>query len=131
MILLHMFSAVETGLVRVPLWDEATNRDQTLTNQKFLREYVVNLLSNAFKNLTRNQVMAFVVGLFETQKEDLFKANLRDFLVQLKEFKGDNEELYLEEKEAAIAAQIEAESKRVMSIPGLLPQNELPDDMND
>jgi len=72
-----------------------------------------------------------VTGLFETQKENLFKTNLRDFLVQLKEFAGDNEDLYLEEKEATLAAQREMESKRVMSIPGLLPQSEIPDEMND
>jgi exportin-1 len=61
----------------------------------------------------------------------LFKNRLRDFLISLKEFSsGDNEELFLEEKEAAAIAAREAELKRVSAIPGLLPLA-LPDDMND
>lgn len=52
-------------------------------------------------------------------------------MTALQEFSGDNEDLYLEEKEAALAAAKEAENKRVMAIPGLIPPNEQPDDMND
>ena len=60
-----------------------------------------------------------------------FKVHLRDFLIQLKEF-SDADELYIEEKEAAMAAAKAAEQKRMASVPGLLPQSDVPhDDMND
>ncbi len=73
-----------------------------------------------------------MIGLFDPNKDlAAFKVHLRDFLVQLKEFTGDNEELYLEEKEAASAAAQAAEQKRAASIPGLLPQIQVLDDMND
>lgn len=76
--------------------------------------------------------MNFVVGLFDPTKDlAAFKIHLRDFLVQLKEFAGENDELFLEEKEATLAAEKAAEKQRLASVPGLLPQNEIPDDMND
>ena len=48
----------------------------------------------------------FVRALF-TYHDNLpkFKSELRDFLVQLKEFAGDNTDLYLEEKEAELERQ--------------------------
>jgi exportin-1 len=49
----------------------------------------------------------------------------------LQEFSGDNDDLYLEEKEAALVAAREAENKRQQAVPGLIPQNQLPDEMND
>jgi hypothetical protein len=102
------------------------------------------------------QITTFVMGLFSFNKDLVaFKNHLRDFLVQLKvranllivdvcwctltcwcfqEFSsGNNEDLYLEEKEAALQAALEQERKKAMSIPGLLPQAQHPEwnDMND
>lgn len=51
-ILQTLFHAVESNAVTIPLWDTAAVQDPTMTNQKFLREYVMNLLSSAFPNLT-------------------------------------------------------------------------------
>jgi len=94
-----------------------------------MREYATNLLSGAFKNLSSNQVRAFVTGLFDLNKDLVaFKNHLRDFLVQLKEFSGDNDDLYLEEKEATAAAAKAEATKRAQAIPGLLPPSEQPDD---
>eukprot|EP01114_Cavostelium_apophysatum_P018509 TRINITY_DN573_c0_g1_i3.p1 TRINITY_DN573_c0_g1~~TRINITY_DN573_c0_g1_i3.p1 ORF type:complete len:800 (-),score=222.53 TRINITY_DN573_c0_g1_i3:116-2515(-) len=131
-ILLQCFHTVEQGRINVPLWDPATVQDPSMTNQKFMREYVVNLLAGAFKNLTPNQIRSYVLGLFELSSDlPAFKKHLRDFLVQLKEFSGDNEELYLEEKEAAMAAARLAEKKRAESVPGLIAPSQMPDDMGD
>jgi exportin-1 len=131
-ILMQMFTTVERGGVNAPLWDPQVIQDQSMTNQRFIREYVTNLLGSAFTNLTAPQIRHFVVGVFDPNKDlAAFKNHLRDFLVQLKEFSGDNEELYLEEKEAALAAARDAATKRALAIPGLLPPNEQPDDMND
>ena len=47
------------------------------------------------------QVSLFVMSLGEYHADiNRFKLALRDFLIQLKEFSGDNTELFLEEKEA-------------------------------
>jgi len=128
-ILLQCFNAVESGAIMIPLWDTNVVQDPTMSNAKFMPEFVTNLLASAFPNLTSNQVRSYVMGLFELNKDPAaFKIHLRDFLVQLKEFSGDNEDLYLEEKEAALSAAREAEAKRAKSIPGLVPPNQQPDD---
>lgn len=49
-----------------------------------------------------------------------FKVNLRDFLIQLKEFSGDNAELYAEDREEAQKAANAAERERASKIGGLL-----------
>lgn len=56
-----------------------------------------------------------------------FKLALRDFLVQLKEFSGDNADLYLEEKEAEAQQKAEAEREAAMRIPGMLKPSQLED----
>jgi exportin-1 len=56
-----------------------------------------------------------------------FKSALRDFLIQLKEFSGDNAELYLEEKEDEAKRKAEAERESAMRIPGMLKPDQLED----
>jgi hypothetical protein len=50
------------------------------------------------------QIQAFVNGLFTLHADQTrFKINVRDFLIELKEFAGqDNAELYMEEREASL-----------------------------
>eukprot|EP01097_Dermamoeba_algensis_P003969 TRINITY_DN2669_c0_g1_i3.p1 TRINITY_DN2669_c0_g1~~TRINITY_DN2669_c0_g1_i3.p1 ORF type:complete len:223 (-),score=45.10 TRINITY_DN2669_c0_g1_i3:101-676(-) len=129
----QMLSAVESGQVKVPLWDPNVVNTPGMTNQIFLREYIVNLLSTSFKNLSPNQVQLFVVGLFQLNRDiNTFKAHLRDFLVQLKEFSaGDNTDLFLEEKEAALKQAKEEQLMKAMAIPGMVAPNERADDMTE
>lgn len=56
-----------------------------------------------------------------------FKLALRDFLIQLKEFSGDNAELFLEEKEAEQQQKALAEHDAAMRIPGMLKPSQLED----
>lgn len=50
-----------------------------------------------------------------------FKLALRDFLIQLKEFSGDNAELFLEEKEI----KLQTEREQAMRIPGMLKPSQI------
>lgn len=59
---------------------------------------------------------------------DRFKLALRDFLIQLKEFSGDNAELYAEEKEQQERDAKAAERERLSKVGGLLKPAELDDD---
>jgi len=92
-----MFGLVESGAITAPLWDQQTV--QASSNQQFLRDFVVRLLSNAFPNLapyditfyvafadvSSQYVQSFVMGLFDQGKDPAaFKTHLRDFLVQMK-----------------------------------------------
>jgi exportin-1 len=56
-----------------------------------------------------------------------FKLALRDFLIQLKEFSGDNAELYLEEKEAEAQRKAQEEREAAMRIPGMLKPSQIED----
>lgn len=100
------------------------------SNRDFLSNYIANILQTAFTNLVPMQIKAFIDGLFtHNHNIDRFKLNLRDFLIQLKEFQGaDNNELFTEdrEKEAADRAAAERESKS--KVGGLLKPSELEDD---
>jgi exportin-1 len=77
----------------------------------------------------RTQVKIFVDGLF-TLNNDLpkFKLNLRDFLIQLKEFSaGDNTELFAEDREIAAEEARRAEREKAMKVGGLMKPSEMDD----
>lgn len=54
-----------------------------------------------------------------------FKLEVRDFLIQLKEFAGENTELYLEEKEAEIERKRKEERENALRIPGMIKPSDL------
>lgn len=73
-------------------------------------------------------MQAFVTGLGEYHSDiNRFKLALRDFLIQLKEFSGDNTELFLEEKEEETKRRAEEERQAAMRIPGMLKPSQLED----
>lgn len=77
--------------------------------------------------LYSGQVKVFVHAMFEfNNNAPKFKLEVRDFLIQLKEFAGENAELYLEEKESELEAQRKAEMAKALSIPGMVKPSELP-----
>lgn len=74
------------------------------------------------------QVQLFVNNLSEYHNDiNRFKSSLRDFLIQLKEFSGDNAELFLEEKEAEVQRKAEEERQAAMRIPGMLKPSQIED----
>ncbi|XP_038215135.1 exportin-1 [Zerene cesonia] len=125
-ILAHIFTLVETGRVTVPL-------GRTPDNVLYIQEYVANLLKTAFPHLTDNQVKITVQGLFNLDQDiPAFKDHLRDFLVQIREYTGeDDSDLYLEERLFALR-QAQEEKRRVqLSVPGIINPHELPEEMQD
>lgn len=57
-----------------------------------------------------------------------FKSAVRDFLIQLKEFSAsNNEELYLEEKEAEQQRKADDEREKAANIPGMLKPSQIED----
>ncbi|KAK3372842.1 CRM1 C terminal-domain-containing protein [Lasiosphaeria ovina] len=95
-------------------------------NREFLGEFVGTLLKNAFSNLTSGQITTFVEGLFTLNTHyEKFRLSLRDFLISLREFAGDNAELYLVEKEQQERDAKAAEHERRSKVSGLLKPSEL------
>ncbi|RHY29186.1 hypothetical protein DYB32_005361 [Aphanomyces invadans] len=83
------------------------------------------------------QVRAFVVGCFDMTKDlPAFKKHLRDFLVNIKEFAGeDNADLFLEENLAMSQERLHQDTIARLAVPGLVNLYERPDgnadDMSD
>uniref|UniRef100_A0A7M4F858 Exportin-1 n=1 Tax=Crocodylus porosus TaxID=8502 RepID=A0A7M4F858_CROPO len=127
-ILAYMFNLVEEGKISTPL-----NPGNPVNNQMFIQEYVANLLKSAFPHLQDAQVKLFVTGLFSLNQDiPAFKEHLRDFLVQIKEFAGeDTSDLFLEERETALRQAQEEKHKLQMSVPGILNPHEIPEEMCD
>ncbi|CAG6018008.1 unnamed protein product [Menidia menidia] len=127
-ILAYMFNLVEEGKIT-----SALNPSSPTNNQVFIQEYVANLLKTAFPHLQDAQVKVFVTGLFSLNQDiPAFKEHLRDFLVQIKEFAGeDTSDLFLEEREASLRQAQEEKHKIQMSVPGILNPHEIPEEMCD
>lgn len=125
-ILAYLFYIVEAGCVTVPL---GPIPDNTL----YIQEYVASLLKTAFPHLTDNQIKITVQGLFNlNQNIPAFKDHLRDFLVQIREYTGeDDSDLYLEERETVLRLAQEDKRRLQMSVPGILNPHELPEEMQD
>jgi len=126
-ILAYMFSLVETETIKVPL---GSNNENNVT---YIQGYVANLLKTAFPHLTDNQIKITVTGLFNLDQDiPGFKDHLRDFLVQIREFTGeDDSDLYLEEREAALKTAQEEKRKIQMSVPGIMNPHEIAEEMQD
>ncbi|KAL2919489.1 Karyopherin transporter [Polyrhizophydium stewartii] len=130
MILMQMFALVDSPAISVPLFDPATVPNPHMTNAEYIRNYVADLLASAFPHLQRVQIQQFVMGLFSLNKDpQAFKGHLRDFLITLKEFAGDdNQELFLDEREAAAEDQKKATYEAALKIPGMIKPHDRPDE---
>jgi exportin-1 len=110
-----------------------TNFSTGMDNAHYLKEHVAGLLLDAFPNLTKAQVVSFVLGLFDSSLDlDNFKQHLRDFLIAVKEFASeDNSELFAEETEAGLELSRQEQWQYRASVPGLLKPSELSDQADD
>merc|ERR1712025_1567165 len=131
-ILAYMLSLVETDKITAPLnsTEQAANN---MNNMAYIQTFVANLLKNAFPHLTDNQIKITVTGLLNLDQDiPAFKDHLRDFLVQIREFTGeDDSDLFLEEREEALRTAQEDKRKVQMSVPGILNPHEIAEEMQD
>ena len=129
-LLLHMCHLVQMNQVTVPLFDVAT-APPGQTNSAFLRDHISNILISSFPNLTKAQVKLFVDGMFDLNMDlPTFKAHLRDFLIQLKEFSvEDNSGLFQEEADLERLQRQEDELAQRQAVPGILKPSEIDNDL--
>ncbi|KRT80563.1 hypothetical protein AMK59_8089 [Oryctes borbonicus] len=126
-ILAYIFSLVEANRINCQLGPT------TADNVLFVQEFTATLLRSAFPHLTDNQIKITVQGMFNLNQDiPAFKEHLRDFLVQIREYTGeDDSDLFLEEREKALQV-AQAEKRRVqLSVPGILNPHEVPEEMQD
>ncbi|KAI0809330.1 CRM1 C terminal-domain-containing protein [Xylaria sp. FL0933] len=99
------------------------------SNKEFLADFVARLLRNAFPNLQTVQINAFVECLFTLNNSyEKFRLQVRDFLISLREFAGDNADLFVVEKEQEARDKLTADHERRAKVGGLLKPSEIEDD---
>ncbi|KAF9585367.1 Karyopherin transporter, partial [Lunasporangiospora selenospora] len=129
-LLARLVFLVESGTVQAPLFTQAQVTDPNMTNAQFVRDYLTNLLQNAFPHVQSAQIKTFTLALFETNRDpNKFKLHLRDFLIQLTEFgatEAEQNDLILEEREAEVEAKRKMEREAALRIPGLIKPADLP-----
>lgn len=105
----------------VSIFEKINGIPQNITNKDHLMQYMTNLLLSEFDTLSEEQVRTFL-NVLVTNIGDLglFKATLRDFLVQIKETGGDpTDYLFSEEREKEFEAQRKSKEERASKIAGL------------
>ncbi|KAF2086080.1 hypothetical protein K490DRAFT_45014 [Saccharata proteae CBS 121410] len=128
LLLAKLFWLVESGKLQGPIYTPDLAPEGT-SNRDFLKNFVGNLLVNAFPNLQTIQIANFIDGLLANNSDiTRFKLILRDFLISLKEFSGDNAELFAEERELAAKQAKDQERERAMKVGGLIKPSDLDDD---
>ena len=102
-------------------------------NVTYVQEFVANLLRTAFPHLSDNQIKITVTGLFNLDQDiPAFKEHLRDFLVQIREYTGeDDSDLFLEEREGALKKAQDEKRKIQIAVPGILNPHEMPEEMQE
>uniref|UniRef100_A0A1I7X0G7 CRM1_C domain-containing protein n=1 Tax=Heterorhabditis bacteriophora TaxID=37862 RepID=A0A1I7X0G7_HETBA len=120
-ILCALFRACEYS-IKIPLNDENPQQG----NVDYIYAHIGNIFVQHFTNLTQDQIRVSIKGFFSFNTDiALMRNHLRDFLVQIKEFNGeDTSDLFLEEREAEIQA---AQAKK-KSVPGMVNPNEIDED---
>ena len=128
-ILAYMFALVETNKVTISLNPSAPQAGNS-TNIAFVQDFIANLLRTAFPHLIENQIKITVTGLFHLNQDiPAFKEHLRDFLVQIREFTGeDDSDLFLEEREGALKKAQDEKRMIQIAVPGILNPHELPEE---
>ena len=128
-ILAYMFALVETNKVTISL-NPSTPQAGSSANIAFVQDFTANLLRTAFPHLIENQIKITVTGLFHLNQDiPAFKEHLRDFLVQIREFTGeDDSDLFLEEREGALKKAQDEKRMIQIAVPGILNPHELPEE---
>lgn len=127
-LLAHLIHLVEDGVIKYPLYT-AEQAPEGTTNSAYLKQFLAQLLSSAFDNLQKEQLVNFL-NVLTSIYNDLhkFKAVLRDFLVQLKEFGGDpTDYLFAEDKEEEKVLSEKLQREKDLQVGGLIK----PSDMDD
>ncbi|KAG7663203.1 CRM1 [[Candida] subhashii] len=125
-ILIHL---VQDGVIKGPLYTPDQAPAGT-SNSDYLKQYLSQLLSSAFENLQKEQLVNFL-NVLTTCYNDLykFKGTLRDFLVQLKEFGGDpTDYLFADEKEMEREEKSRLQRQHDLLVGGLIRPSEMEED---
>ncbi|KAF5108167.1 hypothetical protein DV495_001561 [Geotrichum candidum] len=128
-ILAKFIDLCESNSINGPLYtsDEAP---ENTSNLEYFKIYFCSILISAFNHLQLGKVELFFNSLVQSHRDPVqFKQILRDFLVELKEFGGDDTSyLYVEDREKERLEREAEERERAKKIGGLIKPNDLDED---
>eukprot|EP00929_Paragymnodinium_shiwhaense_P072147 TRINITY_DN36620_c0_g1_i1.p1 TRINITY_DN36620_c0_g1~~TRINITY_DN36620_c0_g1_i1.p1 ORF type:complete len:1124 (+),score=340.44 TRINITY_DN36620_c0_g1_i1:201-3572(+) len=112
-ILLQLINAADCGLLQ----------ESTVGGKQRVIEFLGELVGKSFPTLHRSQVEIFVLDCFNKCRQPAqFQQHLRDFLIQLKEWGGDEAALYEADRKEALTKAQQQDTQFRMQVPGLIPQ---------
>lgn len=128
-LLAQLIHLVEDNVIQAPLYTHEQAPEGT-SNSDFLKQYLAQLLISAFDNLQKEQLVNFLNVLTSVYKDlNKFKATLRDFLIQIKEFGGDpTDYLFAEDKEIEKQEQNKLQREKDLQVGGLIKPSEMDDE---
>lgn len=128
-LLAQLIHLVQDGVIKEPLYTTEQAPEGT-SNSDYLKQYLGNLLSSAFENLQKDQLVNFLNVLTTVYKDlNKFSGTLRDFLVQIKEFGGDpTDYLFAEDKELEKQEQTRLQRQKDLQVAGLIKPSDMDDD---
>ena len=88
-------------------------------NKTFFLKKLLNDILQSFKNITQTQGETFCLAMFNSCEDDhKFKSVMRDFIISLKSFIGNNEGLWEEEKkkELELAKKLEEQKRAFLPV---------------
>ncbi|EJU05532.1 crm1 protein [Dacryopinax primogenitus] len=122
-VLQRLIQLVIANEIHTPLFD--SSQIPAKTNEEFVRNQLTTMLKSAFGHMSPIQIEQFVQNLWDFSADGArFKLAVRDFLITLKEFAGDNAELYREDKEMEVQKQRELQ----MRVPGMVKNDSMDDE---
>lgn len=128
-ILSKLIELIEQNSITQPLYtpDEAP---AGTSNLDYFKEYFCNILTNAFSHLQKQKVYNFFDSLVASHRNPIqFKQIMRDFLVELKEYGGDDTDyLYIEDRENERLAREQEERERNKKVGGLIKPIDMDED---
>jgi exportin-1 len=96
---------------------------------------MLTIFTKGFETVNRTQLEAVIPNMFNRSDNwPEFVQVIRDFLISLKEFAGEDASLYEPERQQAIEDSKKKEEATRTAVPGLVPQYDparLADDMDD
>lgn len=104
----QLIGAVESGKLEIP--------------RQRVMEFLFDLIQKSFPSLHRSQAETFVLNCFNKCTSQDFKQLIRDFLISLREWGSQEDDLYEEERQDALKDAQQAEQRWRMQVPGLVPQ---------
>ena len=116
LIIMKMIAVVENQMFEGKLSENYSS------NKEYVIEFLSDVMVKLYTNTNKVQIQTFVLNMFNKWNDKKeFVNTLRDFLVWLKEFVGeDQDELYKQEREMALKEAQEKEDTRKQAIPGLV-----------